>query len=83
MDIIPRTNKHYYKNSQPIDGTQWDLSFDFLSCAVVGTIIQDKIQYPFTVNTGSYALINSGDRTIIYANYGKKDKRYFLSSPQE
>ncbi len=71
------------KNSQKIDGTTWDLSFDYLSCAVDGTIIQDSVEYPFTVNAGSYALINSGDTTIIYGDYKKKDKKYFLSSPQQ
>lgn len=71
------------KNSQKIDGTTWDLSFDFLSCAVYGTITQDSVEYPFTVNAGSYALINSGDTTIIYGDYKEKDKKYFLSSPQK
>jgi hypothetical protein len=71
------------KNSEPIDGTVWDLAFDFLSCAVYGTIIQDNVEYPFSVNAGSYALINSGDTTIIYGDYQKKDNKYFLSSPQE
>jgi hypothetical protein len=71
------------KNSQTIDGTQWDLAFGFLACSVYGTIVQDSIEYPFTVNAGSHALVNNGDTTIIYGDYAKKDKRYFLSSPQE
>jgi hypothetical protein len=70
------------KNAEPIDGTVWDLSFDFLSCSVHGTIAQNGSEYPFTVNAGSFILVNSGDTTIIYGDYKKEDRRHFLSSPQ-
>lgn len=81
--LTPQQITTIIKNSEKIDGTVWDLSFDFLSCSVHGTIIQNNVEYPFTVNAGSFALVNSGDTTIIYGDYNKKDVKYFLSSPQK
>lgn len=79
------TDKNIYgviKNSNAIDGTQWDLEFEVLSCSVFGTIIQDSIEYPFMINAGAYFLINSGDTTVIYGDYKKNHKKLFLSFPQ-
>lgn len=81
--LTPQQITTIIKNSEEIDGTVWDLSFDFLSCSVDGTIIQNNAEYPFTVNAGSFALVNSGNTTVIYGNYNKKDIKYFLSSPQK
>lgn len=70
------------KSSKPINGTQWDFDFEVLACSVQGVIMQNNVEYPFTINAAAYSLINSGDTTVIYGDYNKQDKKLFLSFPQ-
>ncbi|MHA4847638.1 hypothetical protein ACX0G7_25960 [Flavitalea antarctica] len=71
------------KFSEEISGTVWDLAFSNLSCSVQGKLIQDKIEYLFNINAGSYVQVTSGDTTIVYGDFVKSHKRYFLSSPEQ
>jgi hypothetical protein len=71
------------KFSEEITGTVWDLAFDNLCCSVHGKLIQNNIEYPFKINAGSYAQITNGDTTIVYGDFVKSHKRYFISSPEQ
>ena len=69
------------KNSESIDGTTWDLSFLVLTCTKSVIILQSGQHYDAEINAASFFSINNGDTTVLYGNYEKSDRKYFLGAP--
>jgi hypothetical protein len=69
------------KHSKPVSGTQWDLTFDVLPCRVAGQLKQNGIYYEFEVNAGSWMYLESQDTTVIWGDYNRDDRKYFIQGP--
>ena len=66
-------------DSNPIDGTEWDLTFNVSPCVIAGKLKQEGNSYQFEVNAGSWIYIKCSDTTLILGNYKKGDQKYFLA----
>jgi hypothetical protein len=71
------------KNSEPIDGTTWDLSFLVLTCTKSVSVIQSGQQFNVELNAGSFFSVNNGDTTVLFGDYKKSDKKYFIEAPDD
>jgi hypothetical protein len=71
------------KNSEPIGGTTWDLSFSVLSCIKTVKIIQAKQLFVVEINAASFFSISNGDTTLLFGDYNKSDRNYFLEHPND
>ena len=69
------------KNSEPIDGTTWDLSFLVLTCTKSVSIVQSGQQFKVEINAASFFSVNNGDTTILFGDYKKLDRKYFIEGP--
>lgn len=69
------------KNSEPIGGTTWDLSFLVLACTKSVSIIQNGQQHQVEINAGSFFWVNNGDTSALYGDYEKSDRKYFFEGP--
>jgi hypothetical protein len=69
------------RNSNYVNGTELDLTFEFLPCIIIGEIKQKDKIFKFEINAGSWMYIKSNDTTIILGNYQKANQKYFLSNP--
>ena len=71
------------RHSETIDGTTWDLSFLALTCIKSVTIEQKNQIFKIEINAGAYFSVNNGDTTILFGDYNKADRKYFLEGPGE
>lgn len=71
------------KNAEPIDGTTWDFSFLVLACTQSVTIVQKGQPFNIELNAGSFFTVNNGDSTVLYGDYKKSDRKYFLEAPDD
>lgn len=71
------------KNAEPIDGTTWDFSFLVLACTQSVTIVQKEQPFNIELNAGSFFTVNNGDSTVLYGDYKKSDRKYFLEAPDD
>jgi len=69
------------QNSEPIDGTTWDLSFLVLTCAKSVIIVQNGQQFKVELNAASFFSVNSGDTSVLFGDYKKKDRKHFIEVP--
>lgn len=69
------------KNSEPIDGTTWDLSFLVLTCTKSVSVVQSGQQFKVEINAASFFSVNNGDTTILFGDYKKSDRKYFIEGP--
>ena len=69
------------KNSKPIDGTTWDLSFLVLTCTKSVSVVQSGQPYEVEINAASFFSVNNGDTSVLFGDYKKSDRKYFLDSP--
>ena len=69
------------KNSETIDGTTWDLSFLVLSCTKSVSILQNGQHFTVEINAASFFSVNNGDTTVLFGDFKKSDKKYFLEAP--
>lgn len=69
-----------FKNSERIDGTTWDLAFAFTTCIVDGQIKQKDQLFEYSLNAGSWFRITCRDTSLLYGNFNKGDRKYFLAS---
>ena len=69
------------KNSKPIDGTTWDLSFLVLSCTKTVSVIQDDQKFKVEINAASFFWVNNGDTAVLFGDYKKSDRKYFIVPP--
>ncbi len=67
-----------FKNSQPIDGTTWDLAFAFSTCIVEGQLKQKDQLFEYSLNAGSWFIITCRDTSLLFGDYNKKDRKFFL-----
>jgi hypothetical protein len=70
------------KNSEPLDGTTWDLSFLVLACSKTVKVVQGGQQFKVELNAGSFFWINNGDTSVLFGNYKKADRKYFIEGPE-
>jgi hypothetical protein len=68
-------------NSKPLSGTVWDLMFEVLPCITSGQLSQFGRQFEFELNAGSWIYINCQDTTLLFGDFKKQDRRYFVSAP--
>jgi hypothetical protein len=68
------------KHSKEISGTEWDLSYEHLRCIIKGQLLQNGEKFNYTLNAGSWMLLQSRDTTVLFGNENKADQKYFLSS---
>jgi len=71
------------KNSESIEGTTWDLGFAFTTCIIDGQIKQAGQLFNYSINAGSWFSIECRDTSLLFGNYKKTDRKYFLKSPSE
>jgi hypothetical protein len=71
------------KNSEPIDGTTWDLSFSVLTCIKSVNVAQAGQQFTVEVNAASFLSVSNGDTTVLFGDYNKADRKYFLEQPND
>ena len=69
------------KNSEPIDGTTWDLSFLVLTCTKSVSIVQSGQQFKVEINAASFFWLNNGDTSVLFGDYKKSDRKYFIDGP--
>ena len=69
------------KNSDPIEGTTWDMSFLVLSCAKSVSVIQNGQHFTLELNAASFFSVNNGDTTVLFGDFKKSDEKYFLAAP--
>lgn len=68
------------KLSEPISGTEWDLSYEVFPCSYKGEFVMAEKRGEYEVNAGSFVALTFRDTTI-YLGYEHRD-RLFLSQPQ-
>ena len=73
--------KQIIKNSEPIDGTTWDLSFLVLTCTKSVSIVQSGNQFKVEINAASFFSVNNGDTSVLFRDYKKSDRKYFIEGP--
>jgi hypothetical protein len=71
------------KNAVPIGGTTWDLSFLVLSCTKSVALRQNGEQFKMELNAGSFYSVTSADTTLLFGDYKKSDRKFFLEPPDE
>ena len=71
------------KNSESIDGTTWDLSFSVFTCIKTVNVAQAGQQFTVEINAASFLSVSNGDTTVLFGDYNKADKKYFLEQPNE
>ena len=71
------------KNSEPIDGTTWDLSFLVLTCTKSVSVVQGGQQFKVEVNAASFFWVNNGDTSVVFGDYKKSDRKYFIEAPDD
>ncbi len=71
------------KNSEPIDGTTWDLSFLVLTCTKSVSVVQSGQQFKVEINAASFFWVNNGDTSVLFGDYKKSDKKYFIEAPDD
>ena len=71
------------KNSEPIDGTTWDLSFSVFTCIKTVNVAQAGQQFTVEINAASFLSVSNGDTTVLFGDYSKADRKYFLEQPNE
>ncbi|MFN8306965.1 MAG: hypothetical protein U0T79_09340 [Ferruginibacter sp.] len=69
------------KNSEPIDGTTWDLSFLVLACTKTVNVVQSGQKFKVELNAGSFFWVNNGDTSVLFGDYKKSDRKYFIEAP--
>jgi hypothetical protein len=69
------------KNAVPIGGTTWDFNFLVLTCTKSVKILQGGQQYDLDINAGSFFWVNNGDTTVLFGDYKKTDRKYFIEEP--
>jgi hypothetical protein len=69
------------KNSEPIDGTTWDLSFLVLTCTKSVSVVQSGQQFEVKINAASFFSVNNGDTSVLFGDYKKSDRKYFIEGP--
>lgn len=69
------------KNSEPIDGTTWDLSFSVFTCIKSVNVVQAGQQFEIEINAASFLSVSNGDTTVLFGDYKKADRNYFLEHP--
>jgi hypothetical protein len=70
------------RNSSPITGTTWDLAFAFSTCIIEGQIRQQEQLFNYSLNAGSWFHIECRDTALLFGNYEKQDRKYFLDSAE-
>jgi hypothetical protein len=68
------------KNGEPIDGTTWDLQFSIFACVKDVKILQRGQVYDVSINAASFFSISNADSTILFGDYKKADRKFFLAS---
>ena len=69
------------KNSVSIDGTTWDLSFLVLTCTKSVSVVQSGQEFKVELNAASFFSVNNGDTTVLFGDYKKSDRKYFIIGP--
>jgi hypothetical protein len=69
------------QNSEPIDGTTWDLSFSVLTCTKSVGVVQSGHQFKVEINAASFFRVNNGDSSVLFGDYKKSDRKYFIEGP--
>lgn len=71
------------KNSEPIDGTYWDLAFAFTTCEINGELKQRGQVFNYSLNGGSWFHITCRDTSMIFGDLKQSHRKYFLKAPQD
>lgn len=80
--ILTKNNiSEIIKNSTPISGTTWDLSFLVLTCTKSVIVFQNGQKFDMKINAASFFSIYNGDTTVLFGDYNDKDKKYFIVEP--
>jgi hypothetical protein len=69
------------QNSEPIDGTTWDLNFLVLTCTKSVGVVQSGQQFKVEINAASFFWVNNGDSSVLFGDYKKSDRKYFIEGP--
>lgn len=69
------------QNSEPLDGTAWDLAFLHLPCTKAIHLVQAGQDFEVELNAGSFFWVNNGDTTVLYGDFKKSDRKYFIEGP--
>lgn len=76
---IERENLHtIFKNSEPISGTTWDLTFVFTTCVVTGQIRQNDGIFDYSINAGSWFRVTCRDTSLLFGDFNNNDEVFFL-----
>jgi len=69
------------KNSEPINGTTWDLGFSVSACTKTVSVVQARQQFKIEINAASFFWVSNGDTSILFGDYKRSDRKYFLDHP--
>jgi hypothetical protein len=69
------------RNSEPLDGTTGDLAFLHLPCTKAIHLVQAGQDFEVELNAGSFFWVNNGDTTVLYGDFRKSDRKYFIEGP--
>ena len=72
-----------FKNSEPVDGTTWDLAFAFTTCVVDGQVKQKGQLFEYSLNAGSWFRITCRDTSLLFGDFNKRDRKFFLESVEQ
>lgn len=69
------------QNSEPLDGTTWDLAFLHLACTKTIHLVQAGQDFEVELNAGSFFWVNNGDTAVLFGDFKKSDRKYFIEGP--
>jgi hypothetical protein len=57
--------------------------FFVLTCTKSVSVVQSGQQFKVGINAASFFSVNNGDTTILFGDYKKSDRKYFIEAPDD
>jgi hypothetical protein len=68
------------RQSKPISGPDWHQLFGHYPCSIHGKLLQDSVEFKYSINSGAWVTISSPDTTLMFGSFNKENNKYFLDS---
>lgn len=72
--------KKILKESKPITGPEWHYMFGHYPCRIYGNILQDSVEFEYSINSGAWFTISSSDTTLLFGSFEEENNKYFLDT---
>jgi len=68
------------QDSKQINGYEWHHLFGHYPCFFEGKLIQDSIEFNYSINGGAWYTVSSPDTTLMFGSFNVNNNTYFLDS---